>query len=115
MRRWHMAQQSLKSLFLVALILVSCSAPSSDNPQEGCGGTEAAVSCLRIVNIVPTGGINVDAAAHACRDITTGAVTSIEKLTDHNADVTFSNVRFPTASTTTTFDIRVVGYSVAYQ
>jgi hypothetical protein len=114
MRGWQVTQQGLKSLFLIMLILVSCSAPDSDNPEEGCGGIEATVSCLNIVSIVPTNGSNVDAATHACSiDPTTGVVTSVEPaLTDHNADVTFSNTQFPTA--TGSFDIRVIGYRVSY-
>jgi hypothetical protein len=42
----------------------------------------------------------------------TGAVTS-EPFTDHNADVTFANTLFLTA-TGTGFDIRITGYSVTY-
>jgi hypothetical protein len=105
MRCWQIMQQGLKSLFLIMLILASCSAPDSDNPEEGCGGIEATVSCLNIVSIIPTNGSNVDAFAHDCS-------TGSEVLTDHTADVTFSNTRFPTA--TGTFDIRIIGYRVSY-
>jgi len=112
-------QQGLKSLFLIMLILVSCSAPDSDNPAEGCGGLEASVSCLEIVSIAPTstaGGnsSNVDAFQELCVDSTTGQITSTEAFTDHNASVTFSNMLFPTA-TGTGFDIRITGYSVSYR
>ncbi|MGE3537736.1 MAG: hypothetical protein AB7N91_09905 [Candidatus Tectimicrobiota bacterium] len=118
MRRWHLAQQGLKSVFLVALVLVSCSAPGSDNPEEGCGGTEATVSCLNIISVVPTSGggpsSNVDAARHFCQDVVTGEITGAEDaLTDHNADITFSNTPFPTARGA--LDIRVIGYSVSYR
>jgi len=119
MRHWQMAQQGLKSLFLVALILASCAAPGSDNPEEGCGGTEASVSCLDIINIVPTSSNtgntnNVDAFIHVCEvNQETGEITAVESIFDHNAQVTFANTRFPTASGT--FDIRITGYSVAYR
>ena len=118
MARWHLARQGLKSVFLVALILVSCSAPGSDNPAEGCGGREASVSCLNIVSVAPTvnGTItsNVDAARHFCQDVLTGETTGAEPaLTDHNADITFSNTPFPTSLGT--FDIRVISYSVSYR
>jgi len=109
-----MALQGLKRLFLMALILVSCAAPGSDNPAQGCGGTEAAVSCLTILSIVPTGGSNVDAFAHVCsRDPDTGTVKTVEHLTDHTADVAFSNTKFPTALGT--FDIRITGLSISYE
>ncbi len=121
MRRWQMTQQGLKSLFLVILILASCSAPGSDNPAEGCGGTEASVSCLSITSIVPTSSAggnasNVDAFPELCVDTTTvpPTITSRETFTDHDADITFSNELFPT-STGTGFDIRIVGYSVSYR
>ncbi len=117
MTRWQLAQQGLKSLFLALLLLTSCEAPDSDNPQEGCGGTEASVSCLDVLSIVPisSGGAssNVDAFAHLCGDFLTGEVTGVETLTDHNADVTFANTPFPNA--TGTFDIRIIGYTVSYR
>src|SRR3989442_11268383 len=116
MRRWQMARQGLQGLILVTLILVSCSAPGSDNPQEGCGGLEGTVSCLEITRIAPTstaGGdsSNVDAFQELCVDPTSGTVTA-EPFTDHNANVTFSNLRFPTSQAG--FDIRITGYSVSY-
>ena len=119
MRCWQMMQQGLKRLFLIMLILVSCSAPDSDNPAEGCGGLEASVSCLEVVSIAPTstaGGnsSNVDAFQELCVDSTTGQITSTEVFTDHNASITFSNMLFPTA-TGTGFDIRITGYSVSYR
>jgi hypothetical protein len=113
-----MTQQVLKGVFLGVLVLAGCSASGgSGNPQEGCGGTEATVSCLEITSIAPkdsAGGnsSNVDAFQEVCLDPTTGAVTSTETFTDHNADITFSNMRFPTA--TSGFDIRIIGYSVSY-
>jgi hypothetical protein len=115
MRRWQMTQQGLKSLFLVVLILAGCAASGgSDNPEQGCGGSEATVSCLTILSVVPTGGSNVDAFAHVCTiDPTTGAVQTAETLTDSTASVTFDNTKFPTALGT--FDIRIVSYSVSYQ
>ena len=103
MRCWQMMQQGLKSLFLMLLIFVGCSATGgSDNPEQGCGGIEATVSCLTIDSIVPqdangTMTSNVDACARI----------------DHNANVTFSNTRFPTALGT--FDLRIVSYSVSYR
>lgn len=116
MRRWQVAQQNLTGLFLVALILASCAAPGSDNPQEGCGGTEAAVSCLDVASILPTstaGGnsSNVDAFQEICVD-DEGMVTT-EAFTDHDAIVTFSNTLFPTAALG--FDIRITGYTVSYR
>ena len=118
MRRWQMIQQGLRSLFLMVLILASCAAPGSDNPQQGCGGTEASVSCLNILSIVPKNSAantsNVDAFVHVCsRDPVTGQPTSFETLTDHSADVAFSNTKFPKALGT--FDIRIIGYSVFYE
>lgn len=116
MTRWHPAQQGLKSLFLVAFLLLGCSATGIDDPQEGCGGTEASVSCLRISNIVPTAitgpTSNVDAFAHQCRDPVMGTITGAESLRDHSADVTFTNTQFLTARGG--FDIRVIGYSISY-
>jgi len=118
MGRQQMTQQVLKGLFLVVLMVMSCSAPGSDNPEEGCGGTEASVSCLDIISITPassTGGnsSNVDAFRELCVDPSTGAVTS-EVFTDHSASITFRNELFPT-STGTGFDIRITGYSVSYR
>jgi len=117
MRHWQMARQGLQSLFLVALILVSCAAPGGDNPQEGCGGLEAIVSCLQITSIAPTVGgtstSNVDVHQDICRNPTTREVTSTEAfLGDHNAQVSFLNRRFPTA--TGGFDMRILGFSVSY-
>ena len=111
MRRWQRVRQSLQSLFLVALILASCAAPGSDNPAEGCGGIEASVSCLEITGIAPTSK-NVDAFQELCVD-SSGNITAEESFTDHDADITFSNTLFPTAQTG--FDIRIIGYSVAYR
>jgi hypothetical protein len=116
MRRWHRARQGLQSFVLVVLILASCSAPGGDNPAEGCGGLEASVSCLEITGIAPTstaGGAssNVDAFQTLCLDPATGTVTA-EPFTDHSANVTFANMRFPTAQAG--FDIRILGYSVSY-
>ena len=110
MRRWQMARQGLQSFVLVVLILVSCSAPGSDNPQEGCGGLEAAVSCLEITRIAPrylsSDTSNVDAFRATCADGTA------EPFTDHQANITFTNTRFPTASGS--FDIRILSYTVSY-
>src|SRR2546423_7357901 len=117
MRCWQMAWQGLQILFLVALILTSCSGPGGNNPQEGCGGTEASVSCLEITSITPvstSGGnaSNVDAFQELCVDPTSGRVTSTEPFADHNATVIFANMRFPTAQTG--FDIRILSYAVSY-
>src|SRR5262249_55407037 len=114
---WQMTRQGVQGLFFVVLILVSCSAPESNNPREGCGGTEATVSCLQINSIVPvddsTPTSNVDVHQDVCIDPTTGRVISVEKFpSDHNAQVTFQNKQFPTASGS--FDIRLLGYSVSY-
>src|SRR2546426_9009227 len=94
MRRWQMARQGLQGLCLVVLILASCSAPGSDNPQEGCGGLEATVSCLQITSISPIPTSNVDAFQDICIDPVTGMVTATETLGDHNATVTLVNTRF---------------------
>ena len=116
MRHWQSTRQGLQSLFLVALILVSCSVPGSDNPQEGCGGLEATVSCLQITSIVPTATVptsNVDVHQDICRDPVTRLVTATEIFDgDHNAQITFLNKKFPTANSS--FDIRIIGFSVSY-
>ena len=114
-----MTQQVLKGLFLVVLILASCSAPSDDGAGGGCGGSEAAINCLNVTGIVPTsvGGdtTNVDALRDQCRDPVSGAVTGPEPFGDHNAKVTLVNQRFSTStSTDRAFDIRIIGYSVTY-
>jgi len=118
MGRWQMARQGLQGLFFVALVLASCSAPGGNNPQEGCGGTEATVSCLQINSIVPvadaTPTSNVDVHQDICIDPATGKVLSTEKfIGDHNAQVTLLNKKFPKASGG--FDIRLLGYSVSYR
>ena len=121
MRHWQRARQGLQSLFLVAVILMSCSAPGGDNPAEGCGGTEASVSCLEISSIAPTGGSeggnasNVDAFQEICVDPVTGGQLSSEIFTDHPAEATFTNRLFPTAQTGSGFDFRITGYSVSYR
>ena len=119
MRRRQMTQQGLKGLFLVVLILASCSAPSDDGAGGGCGGSEAAITCLNVAGITPTSvsgdTTNVDALQDQCRDPVTGAVTGLEPFGDHNALVTLVNQQFPTSTDTDrTFDIRIIGYSVTY-
>lgn len=119
MRRRQMTQQVLKGLFLVALILASCSSPSDDGAGGGCGGSEASVTCLNVTGIAPTSldidTTNVDALQDQCRD-QTGAVTGIEPFGDHNALVTLVNQQFPTTtSTDRAFDIGISGYSVTYR
>lgn len=117
MRWWQMARQGLQGLFLVALILVSCAAPGGESTTEGCGGFEASVSCLDIVRIVPASldvdTSNVDALQDICRDSITGEVTGVEPFTDHNAEITFRNAPFPTA--TGRFDIRLLSFTVSYR
>ena len=49
-----MTQQVLKGLFLVVLILASCSAPSDDGAGGGCGGSDASITCLNVTGIMPT-------------------------------------------------------------
>ncbi len=119
MRRQQITQQGLKGLFLVVLILASCSSPSDDGAGGGCGGSEAAITCLNVTGITPTSmdedTTNVDALQDQCRDPLTGAVTGIEPFTDHNALVTLVNQQFPTSTDTDrAFDIRIIGYSVTY-
>jgi len=119
MRRRQMTQQGLKGLFLVVLILASCSAPSDEGAGGGCGGSEAAITCLNVTGITPTSRTadttNVDALQDQCRDPVTGAVTGVEPFADHNANVTLVNKQFPTARTTDrSFDIRIFEYSVTY-
>src|SRR5439155_10340537 len=103
MRRWQMTQQGLKSLFLVILILASCSAPSDNGEGGGCGGSEASITCLNVTGITPTSvkgdSTNVDARQDQCTDLT-GVVTSIEPFGDHNARVTLVNSQFPTTTAT---------------
>ena len=118
MRRRQMTQQALKGLFLVVLILASCSAPSDDGAGGGCGGSEASITCLDVTGIAPTSlgtdTTNVDALRDQCRD-QTGAVTGPEPFEDHNARVTLVNRQFPTTTATgRAFDIRIIGYSVTY-
>jgi hypothetical protein len=114
-----MTQQVLKSLFLVVLILASCSAPSDDGAGGGCGGSEASITCIDVTSVAPTtstgDSTNVDAQQNQCLDLT-GMVTGIETFTDHNARVTFVNRQFPTTTATDrAFDIRIVGYSITYR
>jgi hypothetical protein len=110
-----MAWQGVQILFLVALLLASCSAPGGNSTAEGCGGFEATVSCLDITTIAPTymGSATsaVDAFRDTCRNAA-GMVTGVEPFTDHQADITFRNTRFPTASGG--FDIRILGFMVSY-
>ena len=113
-----MIQQVLKGLFLVVLILASCSAPSDDGAGGGCGGSDA-ITCLNVTGIVPTyldeDTSNVDALQDQCRDPVTGAVTGPEPFADHNALVTLVNQQFPTTTDTDrAFDIGIIGYSVTY-
>jgi len=120
MGRRQMTQQVLKGLFLVVLLLASCSAPSDDGGNGGCGGSEAAINCLNVTGIVPTsvGGdtTNVDALRDQCRDPVSGAVTGPEPFGGHNAKVTLVNQRFSTStSTDRAFDIRIIGYSITYR
>ncbi len=115
-----MTQQVLKGLFLVVLILASCSAPSDDGAGGGCGGSDASITCLNVTGIVPTyldeDTTNVDALQDQCRDPVTGAITGIEPFTDHNALVTLVNKQFPTTTATDrAFDIGITGYSVTYR
>jgi hypothetical protein len=119
MRCPQMIQQVLKGLFLVVLILASCSAPSDDGAGGGCGGSDASITCLNVTGIVPTyldeDTSNVDALQDQCRDPMTGAITGIEPFTDHNALVTLVNKQFPTTQPTDrAFDIGITGYSVTY-
>jgi len=114
-----MIQQVLKGLFLVVLLLVSCSAPSDDGAGGGCGGSDASITCLNVTSIVPTyldeDTSNVDALQDVCtRDPMTGAVT-LEPFGDHNALVTLVNKQFPTSTATDrAFDIGITEYSVTY-
>lgn len=117
MRWWQMARQGLQGLFLVSLIFMGCAAPGGESTAEGCGGLEASVSCLDIVQIAPTataGGnsSNVDALQDVCRDPVSGDVTGVEPFTDHSAQITFTHTRFPTASGS--FDIRILSFTVSY-
>jgi hypothetical protein len=119
MRCSQMIQQGLKGLFLVVLLLASCSSPSDDGAGGGCGGSDASITCLNVTSIVPTyldeDTSNVDALQDQCRDPVTGEITGIEPFTDHNADVTLVNKQFPTStSTDRAFDIGITGYSVTY-
>ena len=120
MRCSQMIQQVLKGLFLVVLLLASCSAPSDDGAGGGCGGSDASITCLNVTSIVPTyldeDTSNVDALQDQCRDPVTGAITGIEPFTDHNALVTLVNQQFPTTTATDrAFDIGIIGYSVTYR
>jgi len=119
MRRRQMTQRVLEGLFLVVLLLASCSSPSDNGAGGGCGGSEASVNCLNVTRIVPTyldtATTNVDAQRDQCLD-QTGVVTGIEPFGDHNALVTLVNQQFPTStSTDRAFDIGIIGYSVTYR
>ena len=119
MRCPQMIQQVLKGLFLVVLLLASCSGPDDDGAGGGCGGSNASITCLNVTNIVPTyldeATTNVDALQDQCRDPVTGAITGIEPFEDHNALVTLENKQFPTTQPTDrAFDIGITGYSVTY-
>ena len=119
MRRRQMTQQVLEGLFLVVLILASCSSPSDDGAGGGCGGSEASITCLNVAGIAPTSldqvTTNVDARQDQCQD-QTGTVTGIEPFGDHNALVTLVNQQFPTTtSTDRAFNIGIIGYSVTYR
>jgi hypothetical protein len=119
MRRWQMTQQGLKSLFLVILILASCSAPSDNGEGGGCGGSEASITCLNVTGIAPTSvngdTTNVDARQDQCVDLS-GTVTGIEPFGEHNARVTLVNSQFPTTTATDrAFNISIIGYSVTYR
>ena len=91
----QVTQQILKGLFLVVLILTSCSGPDDDGAGGGCGGSNASITCLNVTGIVPTylteDTTNVDALRDQCRDPVTGDLTGIEPFTDHNALVTLVN------------------------
>jgi len=65
---------------------------------------------------VPTGSSNVDAFVDVCtRDATTGAVLTVEHLTEQSAEVTFSNTKLPTVPANPgTVDLVITGYSLAY-
>ena len=121
MRCPQMIQQVLKGLFLVVLLLASCSSPSDDGAGGGCGGSDASITCLNVTGIVPTSldevTSNVDALQDVCaRDPVTGAVTELEPFGDHNALVTLVNKQFPTSTPTDrAFDIGITGYSVTYR
>jgi hypothetical protein len=118
MQWWQMARQGLQGLFLVSLVFMGCAAPGGESTAEGCGGLEASVSCLDIVQIAPTyldsPTSNVDAFPDTCFDPVTGDVTGVEPFTDHSAQITFTNTRFPTASGSFDFDIRILGFTVSY-
>jgi hypothetical protein len=119
MRYSQMIQQVLKGLFLMVLLLASCSSPSDDGAGGGCGGSDASITCLNVTSIVPTyldeDTSNVDALRDQCRDPVTGEITGIEPFTDHNADVTLVNKQFPTSTAADrAFDIGITGYSITY-
>jgi len=120
MRCSKMIQQVLKGLFLVVLILASCSAPDDDGAGGGCGGSDASITCLNVTGIVPTSltddTTNVDALRDQCRDPVSGAVTGPEPFADHNARVILVNKQFPTSTDTDrAFDIGISGYNLTYR
>jgi hypothetical protein len=120
MRCPQMIQQVLKGLFLVVLILASCSGPDDDGAGGGCGGSNASITCLNVTSITPTyldeNTSDVDALQDQCLDPVTGAVTGIEPFARHSALVTLVNQQFPTStSTDRAFNIGITGYSVTYR
>lgn len=96
----------------VVAMLLGCEA----NPSEECGGLGDVVSCLSVTNVSPidsTGNpsFNVDAVGNVCVD-ETGVRIADEPFTDHNADITFENSQFTTASDS--FAVTLRSYSVSY-
>lgn len=116
----QVTQQIMKGLFLVVLILTSCSGPDDDGAGGGCGGSDASITCLNVTGIVPTylseDTTNVDALRDQCRDPVTGAITGPEPFADHNAGVTLVNKQFPTSTAEArAFDIGISGYTLTYR
>jgi hypothetical protein len=95
-------------------ILLGC----ETNPTDDCGGLDDFVSCVSVTNISPmdstdTATSNVDAVRDACEvDDEDGATVEPEPFTDHNAEITFENSQFTTASDS--FDVAVRRFSVSY-
>ena len=106
MHKWLIGLCTIGTLCL----LLGCEADVRDE----CGGVDGFVSCLSIDSIQPTDSSNVDASVSTCAN---GAA---EVLTDHSAEITFSNRQFPGSEGTNalgidgSLPITIVNYSVSY-
>lgn len=116
MTRWRTARTWFMGLSLIGILLlaVSCGGPGG----EECGGLEDIASCVLITNITPQGSdgevsndVDVTFNPDCDGDVTTN---DPEPFTQHVADITFSNSRFPTASEETTLSVTIRRMTITY-